>query len=483
MNVATKRALVFRQWLRSWDDLSFPKEEQRRKPNPNLLMFSMSAAKLRALSGVFRRERSVHGAEGIQRYHEDNRSVKIRDFVENGYPYCEMSQRRRAQSDISDLKKPGWLPTSIVVNILLPGDRRPAGTLEDDQAVRVHIDSAEPGLAELTMPTGFSRDGWRPSSLPPFEVIDGQHRLFAFDDDMDADFELPVVAFVGLDLGWQAYLFWSINVSPKKINPSHAFDLYPLLRTQQWLEKFSESYVYREARAQELTEILYRHSDSPWRERINMLGDRRSSGISQAAWIRSLYSTFLSSRRGLYGAVIDGLGEPLGWTRAQQAALLIYLWQEVHTAATESGADWLSVFDDRRELAVSGPDSLLNQEQGVRGMLAVANEMLVSLADTLDPETWKVGSSYAGETTDEDISEALGSLRDTGLAEFISSFAAVAIQFDWRSVTAPGLSPDEQLKKRALRGSGGYALIKRLLLEHLADADWQESLVAKDIIS
>ena len=29
------------------------------------------------------------------------------------------------------------------------------------------------------------------------------------------DFELPVVAFVGLDLSWQAYLFYTINIKPK----------------------------------------------------------------------------------------------------------------------------------------------------------------------------------------------------------------------------------------------------------------------------
>ena len=57
------------------------------------------------------------------------------------------------------------------------------------------------------------------------------------------------------------------------------------------------------------------------------------------------------------------------------------------------------------------------------------------------------------------------------------------MKFDWRSVTAPGISPDEALKKRALRGSGGYALIKRLLLEHLGKEDWQESYVASALIS
>ena len=50
-------------------------------------------------------------------------------------------------------------------------------------------------------------------------------------------YELPVIAFQGLDVTWQAYLFYTINIKPKRINASLAYDLYPLLRVQDWLEK------------------------------------------------------------------------------------------------------------------------------------------------------------------------------------------------------------------------------------------------------
>ena len=65
----------------------------------------------------------------------------------------------------------------------------------------------------------------------------GQHRLLSFDDDINRypGYEIPVVAFVGLDRSWQAYLFYTINIKPKRINTSLAFDLYPLLRTEQCL--------------------------------------------------------------------------------------------------------------------------------------------------------------------------------------------------------------------------------------------------------
>jgi hypothetical protein len=80
--------------------------------------------------------------------------------------------------------------------------------------------------ATLQLPYETWSAGWKPTELPPFEVIDGQHRLWAFEGASQLEnFELPVVAFVGLDISWQAYLFWTINIKPKRINASLAFDL------------------------------------------------------------------------------------------------------------------------------------------------------------------------------------------------------------------------------------------------------------------
>lgn len=79
-------------------------------------------------------------------------------------------------------------------------------------------------------------------ALPPLEIVDGQHRLLATDlIDLPDDYEVPVVMFDNLPLTWQAYLFWVINVEPKRINTSLAFDLYPELRDQEWLKQASPS--------------------------------------------------------------------------------------------------------------------------------------------------------------------------------------------------------------------------------------------------
>src|SRR5437899_10913966 len=184
-----------------------------------------------------------------------------------------MSEPKRKAEGSADLKKPGWLPTAILVNILRPKEKRNGVQIPESDLVRVE-DNGQ--TAVLRLPKKFAGRNWEPEKVFPLEVIDGQHRLWAFEEfDPGDDFELPVVAFYGLDRGWQAYLFWSVNITPKKINRSLAFDLYPLLRQQSWLDKFEGHSIYRETRCQELVEALWSHPSSPWQYRINMLGEGR----------------------------------------------------------------------------------------------------------------------------------------------------------------------------------------------------------------
>ena len=255
-------ALKVRQWLDAWDNVPFDEKELRRKPVPHFYLFSISASHLKRLAGIQRRTRRPGVADlGIQRRHDEDRSSEIKRYVLGGLPWSE--SRALDVSQFSDIRMLGWLPTAVVVNIMVPSDKRWGGVVQQDELVTV---SDGPGnSATVTLPSGSEDAGWQPHGLAPVEVIDGQHRLWAFEDDFDPSYELPVVAFHGLDIGWQAYLFWTINVKPKRISPSLAFDLYPLLRTQSWLEPGTQEgpLIYRETRAQELTEALWSHPKSP----------------------------------------------------------------------------------------------------------------------------------------------------------------------------------------------------------------------------
>ncbi|MDP1527879.1 DGQHR domain-containing protein [Rhodoferax sp.] len=491
-------AIYCKQWLADWDSYPFPEENERRKPPAELLIFSMSAMQLRKLSGVYVRKRDGVDATGIQRMHEKDRSLKIAEYVRAGYPYGDLSAKQKADPTNDSLRKPGWLPTAIVINFLQVGDQRRGKSVDPGDAIEIEDVS---GVVNVVLPAGTADNTWEPKGLSPIEIIDGQHRLFAFDEasQLPDDFELPVVAFHGLDIGWQAYLFWSINVSPKKINPSHAYDLFPLLRTQDWLETVSSVHVYREARAQELTDLLYRHPSSPWKGRINMLGERKSGWVSQAGWVQAIYNSFLSpgqvgrSRKGLFAANLSTTVGPLNWSRPQQVAFLIFIWQQLQIAIHKKVDGWsLQLrsltpqqidFEDGHDLAFLGSKTLLNQEQGVRGMCLACNDVFYRAAIELRLDDWQVDDIDAGETRSEDIDRCLTDLSQQPFSSAVSDAVIALADFDWRSSDVPDLTPEEELKKSGFRGTGGYGRMRQELLELLSRQNTVIGKIAGQIIA
>lgn len=483
-------ALRFKQWLRDWENYDFSASAHRRRPPENLYMFSMAASELRKLCDVYKRERAGAEAEGIQRLRDPSRTGRIQRYVRYGYPYGDLKPPQRTP-DALPLRKPGWLPTAIVINILIEGDERRGRTLQHRH--RVDLIEEDDARCMLDVPTDldFGEDG-----LAPFEVIDGQHRLWAFDPGPDEvaipdDFELPVVAFHGLDIAWQAYLFWSINVSPKRINPSHAFDLYPLLRTQDWLDRVGELTVYREARAQELTELVYAHNLSPWRNRINMLGERGGGGVSQAAWVRALLGTFLSTGRGqgrpgLFQSNLGKDGEPLEWTRPQQAAFIIQMWIDLHDAiARNSTQFWIRAYKKDAHRALTDKTSWLNQDQGVRAVLTVVNDVFYESAQAWRLDRWVFPEQGDNETTMAEVDAALAGLATAPFRQRMVELADGLSCFDWRSLEGPEVKGDEEVevRKRSYRGSGGYAALREDVLRTIADDQTSVAKTAADLIA
>ncbi len=364
-------ALKVHQWLRSWNAVQFNAKAQQAKPAEHFYLCTMKAGHLKALTGVY--QRSTKGGKprlkdpNVQRGHEEERSQMIREFVQYGFPWCEMGEAKRKLPGADDLLKPGWLPTAILVNILSPRAARNGVQIPDADLVRVEDQGP---TVTLHLPKSFTGSDWEPEKVFPLEVIDGQHRLWAFDEyDPGDDFELPVVAFAGLDHGWQAYLFW--------------------LRQQSWLDKFAGHSVYRETRCQELVEALWSHPDSPWHQRVNMLGEKRAHReyqgptVSQAAWIRSLMASFIKQWEGT-GTKIGGLfGAPpsandplLPWNRPMQAAVLIFAGNAFKESVKRNKAKWASHLReidggeliDGDDPAFYGDYSLISTDQGIRGL-------------------------------------------------------------------------------------------------------------------
>lgn len=472
-------ALVVRQWLTDWDRVDFDNAKQRAKPQPHFYIFGISARTLRRLSGIYRREAEQPRTKdfGIQRRHEGPRSREIARFVVGGLPLSSVTDIATARERFGDLLMPGWLPTAIVANILTPGTRRMGTRIKSTDVIRIKDES--PQSATLVLPEQANSANWQPD-VPPMEIIDGQHRLWAFDDlpELEDDYELPVVAFYGLDVTWQAYLFWTINIKPKRINASLAFDLYPLLRTQDWLERIEGPRVYREARAQELTEMLWSYPDSPWFHRINMLGDPGAGDVTQASFIRSLMASYVKTWEGpgiriggLFGGELKKSHRVLHWSRVQQAAFLILLWREVESASLQSREPWanhLKEVEGRTDAPFKGRYTLLATDQGVRAVMQVTNDLCYIRAEELKLGTWLTPDTE-DDPTEERISKALDSAPPS-IQEYLTRISNQLAGFDWRTSSTPGIEPELRLQQAAYRGSGGYRDLRHQLLLLIAAA-------------
>jgi len=495
-------ALRVKQWMKDWEKVEFDAQELRRRPDPFFYVFTISAPDLRALSGIYRRTTEgglLRSSDlSIQRRHDEERSRRISEFIKYGYPWSELNAQKRASGLFDDLRKPGWLPTAIVVNILRSGDTRRGKPVRD--AALVKVIENDNGSAVIELPTSFSDANWKvkEGDVPPIEVIDGQHRLWAFEESLKSDFELPVVAFHGLDISWQAYLFWSINITPKRINASLAFDLYPLLRTEDWLERFEGHSVYRETRSQELVEALWSHPESPWFHHINMLGETGlpQKMVSQAAWVRSLMASYVKSYEGkrisiggLFGSRMGQTKEVLGWSRAQQAAFLILMGQKFRDALRSYRGEWAQSLragkarpkDGQNDPAFLGINTLLNTDQGIRALLHVTNDLCFVRSRDLQLDEW-ITEEDAGAIDETAVTMALQSLETQRVAVFLKEIATELVSYDWRTSTAPELSEDERREKLVFRGSGGYKELRSQVLRHLVQLGKSTSGCAADLL-
>lgn len=495
MNRKSIPILKVKQWMEQWGtrigDPDFP------KPPNEFYIASMLLSELRVLSGVHTRKldqrKKADPNPGYQRAHQEDRSVSIARYMQYGYPLS--TQNNLDVEEYRHLINPGWLPTAILVNIIDHKEvRSRAGkkiTVEPDYEVQIenkddHATLNYPVFDKQISPFGKDR-------LEPIEVIDGQHRLFACDnlDGNYDDYEVPVVFFNALDPKWQAYLFWVINVEPKKINPSLAFDLYPELRTQNWLEQGEKLRVYREHRAQELVEILWRHEKSPWKGRIELHGKRVRGHLSNAAYIRSLMASFIRRRHekdvrigGLFGSIESGNQERvLPWSRLQQAAFLIFLWRQIYNVVQASKADWAiecrkhvrqeDMFAKDLDLAFSSEYSLLATDQGVRAVLAVFNALLIASYEELELQDWDY-KKPPSEFNDSQIDIALSELESNKkVTKFISmvSKALFDSSMDWRASSEPNLSRDQKLRQSVFKGSSGYTELQKQSFATLVESE------------
>lgn len=113
------------------------------------------------------------------------------------------------------------------------------------------------------------------------KVIDGQHRIKAFEDSYKKEFNMNVAIFVGADVATQAEIFSTVNLAQTKVNSSLVYDLFSLAKNRS-----------PEKTAHEITVLLDKRQDSPFRGRIKRLGvatnGRFGETLSQATIVRGI---------------------------------------------------------------------------------------------------------------------------------------------------------------------------------------------------
>ncbi|MEP4656422.1 DGQHR domain-containing protein [Parasphingorhabdus sp.] len=491
-----------RQWLAEWERVQW--REGLERPKENFYVGSISLEKLRKLAGVTTRDVSQRGdpdsIQGYQRMHEENQSKKINRFVHFGYPLS--TSQNLVPSQHEHLINPGWLPNAIIVNVIPSGSQRVKGGRNAvvPKDLEVSIGEDQYG-SHLNIPSESEIDKLQKSGsvfVEPIEIIDGQHRLFASDygEKFGNDYQVPIVVFDNLSLGWQAYLFWTINVEPKKINASLAFDLYPELRRQEWLEQSETIKIYQEHRSQEMAEALWSHPQSPWKGRIELHGRRKRGHVSNAAFIRSLNSSFIKKWNrgervgGLFGSIPNSDGSStkvIPWKRSQQAAFLIQVWRSISKSVNKSQAEWKLAISrsaqgqllDDFSPAFSGENTLLATDQGVRAVHNIFNAIFQDIPEKLDLMSWYAGDALLEKPTEESIDYALKSFQNMGKAnEIIEQISeAIVNGFDWRLSSAPGLGDKEKKVQSAYKGSGGYSLMMKELLKVLGSDENVDSMI------
>lgn len=484
----TNRGIKIDQWLTDWNKVDF-NLPMRSKPDDHFYMFKMDIRLLKRISDVHRRKTTKSRSEdsNVQRTLKEDRTIEIKNYVKQGFPLSTLSDKDRLEESNSILKMPGFLPTAILVNIIGPEQKRGNSVIQSNDLIEIVHTNEGPNIVvpdDVFLPT------WNPE-LKPIEVIDGQHRLWAFDETeiIDGNFEVPVIAYYNLDRAWQAYMFYVINIKPKKINTSLGYDLYPLLRTQEWLENTKDGLkVYRETRAQELVEAMWLYPVSPWHRRISMLGEE-SGNISQNAFIRALSDSFFKKTKrgpsGLFSDVIGKMNEELKWVRPQQAAFLILLWDSIakalRTEVLESGkVVWvdkirnesfqLSSLEKELQLDKSfvSKTSNLSRDQGVTGISLFANDFFYILASESDIDFNDI--EWDSEIDERQIENssidlAISKFINHPVHSYIQQFAEEISKFDWRTSAAEFDDPLQVDLHKKYRGSGGYREVWKDLLK------------------
>jgi hypothetical protein len=177
--------------------------------------------------------------------------------------------------------------------------------------------------------------------------------------------------------------------------------------------------------------------------------------------------------------------EELKWVRAQQAAFLILLWDEIAKALLEENLsdgklEWVdklrketfqpTLFEKELQLDRSfvSKNSNLSRDQGVTGISMFSNDFFYVLANESDIDFNEL--EWDSEIDERQIDSssidlALDKFQNHEIYSYIQLFAREVTKFDWRTSSAEFDDENQRDLQKKYRGSGGYREVWNDLLK------------------
>ena len=112
-----------------------------------------------------------------------------------------------------------------------------------------------------------------------FTIIDGQHRLYGFEDYTGDKFELILTIFIGLEVSLQSEVFSIINSQQTKVDPSLNINLELSDKTENPRKKLVQ-----------IAQTFNVDKESPWYQQIKMLSGQGLGIISLSAFVKPLFN-------------------------------------------------------------------------------------------------------------------------------------------------------------------------------------------------
>lgn len=200
--------------------------------------------------------------------------AKVLEAKEKGYTLFGGQRGQRPERFKQIARYIDTVESAFPNSIIIGANYHEDGTLEEDEKKRWYIEkTVYEDVYTLVIPT--------PEKLA--SVIDGQHRLFAFNIAERKTMPLLCSVYLDLPIPYHAYIFATINMNQKKVDKSLAYELFGFSLEQEPSETWAP-----ETFAVYLARILNTDKSSPFYGHIMIGIEDKEQSVFVSNWTISM---------------------------------------------------------------------------------------------------------------------------------------------------------------------------------------------------